>query len=439
MNSNSKILLIISIVIIFHSGCTENNIDISEHNDISISVEDTTATSISFRIKSTSLNNENTVFIKRDSIHTVSIRLGSTDTIVTDINLLPKHNYYYQFIGEKSQDYYSVLVETKDTTSHQWNWSIEYIGDGNNSYFNDIAIINDTLAYAVGVIYKKNSFGVFDTQLYNYAIWNGREWKINKLVSDTRILYPGSGGDSELVVKGSSIFAFGPNDIWIAAGNVFHFNGIEWSQQRGELAGFCNKIFGSSSSDIYFVGDDGKIVYFNGLSWRNVVSNTKLNIYDIYGCENNRTNKYDIYAVASNLFVSYDKRVLKFESGLIDSIPSTNIPYSIHGIWLSNSQKCFIAGAHIYNKDKKQLASFSPWIQNAVSSNYLFDITGNTENDIMSVGGNGEVIHFNGYDWKSFKNVTMINGNYSQVSIKGNVCGVVGSTGSNAVITMGLR
>ncbi|MBI3006249.1 MAG: hypothetical protein HYY49_12660, partial [Ignavibacteriales bacterium] len=40
-----------------------------------------------------------------------------------------------------------------DTTSHNFTWTIDTVGDGNSSVLYDVAIINDTLAYAVGEIY----------------------------------------------------------------------------------------------------------------------------------------------------------------------------------------------------------------------------------------------------------------------------------------------
>ncbi len=46
-----------------------------------------------------------------------------------------------------------------DTTSHNYAWQTFILGDGNSSVLYDAAIIYDTLIYAVGEIYLKDSTG----------------------------------------------------------------------------------------------------------------------------------------------------------------------------------------------------------------------------------------------------------------------------------------
>jgi hypothetical protein len=66
---------------------------------------------------------------------------------------------------------------TADTTSHNYTWQLELLGNGAGSgVFYDVAIINDTLAYAVGELYMKDSLGQDDPHAYNVARWNGRQW-----------------------------------------------------------------------------------------------------------------------------------------------------------------------------------------------------------------------------------------------------------------------
>jgi hypothetical protein len=47
-----------------------------------------------------------------------------------------------------------------DTTSHNFTWHIDTLGNfGSSSSFNDVAIINDSLAYAVGEIFFARQHG----------------------------------------------------------------------------------------------------------------------------------------------------------------------------------------------------------------------------------------------------------------------------------------
>ena len=54
-----------------------------------------------------------------------------------------------------------------DTTSHEFVWHVERLGAG-GSYFRDVAVINDTLAYAVGTISAKDSTGQWQ-DMFNMA------------------------------------------------------------------------------------------------------------------------------------------------------------------------------------------------------------------------------------------------------------------------------
>ena len=56
-----------------------------------------------------------------------------------------------------------------DTTSHNFLWTLDTLGDGNSSTLYDVAIINDTLAYAVGEISVRNSIGGYRTPAFNFA------------------------------------------------------------------------------------------------------------------------------------------------------------------------------------------------------------------------------------------------------------------------------
>ena len=76
----------------------------------------------------------------------------------------------------------------------------------------------------------------------------------------------------------------------------------------------------------------------------------------------------------------------------------------------------------------------------SISSYTIFRIRGQEINDILATGGAGEVIHFNGYSWKSFiENTQLLSGNYYGCSISGNKIIAVGQNNPMAVITIGSR
>jgi len=49
-----------------------------------------------------------------------------------------------------------------DTTSHNFTWTLQRLGGASGSVLYDVAIINDTLTYAVGEMYLNDSTGQID-------------------------------------------------------------------------------------------------------------------------------------------------------------------------------------------------------------------------------------------------------------------------------------
>src|SRR5205085_2576593 len=129
---------------------------------------------------------------------------------------------------------------------------------------------------------------------------------------------------------------FGPKDIWICNGNLYHYDGIGWNfvstswngaLSGASLFGFSSKDFwityhtvvlhytgggnldeyrvnrlipggasplysgwGTSSKDMYFVGDYGTIIHFDGIGWSKFPAVTSKNLYSLSG-----RNDHDIW------------------------------------------------------------------------------------------------------------------------------------------------
>src|ERR1039458_5716785 len=68
-----------------------------------------------------------------------------------------------------------------DTTSHAWTFTIDFLGDGGGSELSDISIVNDTLAYAVGAVYKQDSSGNFEINPFDLAVFDGQRWNLEQV------------------------------------------------------------------------------------------------------------------------------------------------------------------------------------------------------------------------------------------------------------------
>jgi hypothetical protein len=143
-----------------------------------------------------------------------------------------------------------------DTTSHNFTWQIDKLGIGAGTILYDVAIVseNPPLVYAVGEIYLRDSTGQVDPIRYNFAIWNGTTWSIQRIP----YYYQGQAFYNPI----QSVFVRGLNDIWFCGNGVVHWNGNQftempvpsnvWGQEK------MNKIWGEGS-EIYVIGNGGSI------------------------------------------------------------------------------------------------------------------------------------------------------------------------------------
>jgi len=322
-----------------------------------------------------------------------------------------------------------------DTTSHEFIWQTFTFGDAGSSALYDVAIINDTLAYAVGEIYLKDSLGNWDPNAYNLVKWNGRRWELLRVQFYT---FCGQAGTGSYPAK--SIFAFGPNDIWIGmnGSQVVRWNGQAQSSPECTPVSI-NKLWGENPSSIWAVGNSGQIAHYDGVEWRRIESGTELNMYDIFGAQNPRTNVTEILAVASRVFVSYEREILRVEGTTVTILSDSGIHWPLSGVWFVPDRSYFVVGSGIY---QKRSLGEARWRNGPldITTYYTNAVRGTALNDVIIAGAYGECLHFNGTTWKSFRSQTgLVNGQYYAVAAKRTLVIAVGYESPRAVVVIGRR
>jgi hypothetical protein len=314
-----------------------------------------------------------------------------------------------------------------DTTSHNIAWTSYTLGDGTgSSNLYDVAIINDTLAYAVGEIY---SGGV----RYNAAVWNGSEWAL-KCISVT---YKGNVITPPLY----GIVAFSTTDIWVVGSFPIHGDGNSWTlyhlQDMG-LSVSVSKGWGKNSSDMYFVGTNGSIAHSDGTSWTKIESGTSMDIRSIWGAKNTQTGNYEIYATAGDPLASRDRKILHINGTTAESISDNGITWALNCVWFSPGRCYWLVGDGVWEKHPS--LSNSTWNAQNISDYDINSIRGTDINDIVICGSYGEVMHYNGASWKSYRSVTGLSGGlYYSVAITNTMVCAVGTNSPNAAILIGKR
>lgn len=324
------------------------------------------------------------------------------------------------------------LIDTEpDTTSHNFVWKIDTLGDGNSSALYDVIIINDTLIFATGEIYLKDSTGRFDPLPNNLASWNGSQWRVKKVT----VNYKGN----QVTPPLEGIFAFSLSDLWLSSGVPVHGDNVSWTQYHlfdmGVLTqndGSLSKLWGRNSNDLYFVGRKGTLVHYDGGSWQKIASGTSTNISDIYGLRSVKNGRYEAYCAVTDFFQPKDKKVLKIsEGGKVDSIAWTT-GRDVVSIWSADGSFLYACGDGLFEN------SSGEWKEIKYGANiYTNHVRGSASNNVVVVGDFGLIVHFNGITWKTF--FPDPSASYNSVAVSTNMVVVVGRSNGKAVAVIGRK
>ncbi|MCL4509955.1 MAG: hypothetical protein M1470_02645 [Bacteroidetes bacterium] len=358
----------------------------------------------------------------------ISGHFSGKDTTVVDDNVQANKTYNYiayrMVNGRPSEQSQTLQVRTMDTTSNNWTFQTFTFGGSQSSVLNDVAIINDTLAYAVGEVYGYDSTGQVDQQPYGIAKWDGRSWSLIRLLDNA--------GYPLTPIRG--IFVVSPNDIWLAAGSVYHWDGISSQAQLSfsrltlsDPNATIEKLWGTSSSSLYGIGNAGTIIWYNGTVWQKLTSGTTTGINDVWGVGNS-----PVYCAVSNPFdPNEDKRILRITGGnKVDTIKW--IGRHVNSVWTPDGTHLYACGDGVFENDGSGWKKMVTGASIGTSS-----IRGNANNDIVVVGGYGFIAHWNGASFRIYPPAMDVI--YTSVAITGNLIVAVGTTGAKAVVTIGRR
>jgi len=378
------------------------------------------------------------VIIERNGQQVISFVASKTDTAITDTGLTENTVYKYKAkllekgkaIGESNE----ISITTMQPTSHNFVWEkFTFGGGGGSSVLKDVAIIDENNIWAVGEIYIKDQMGNDELQPYNAVHWDGSKWELKRIQ-----FYTVCGQQNRTPYPAKSIFAFSENDFWISAGDqIVRWDGnTEKTVMCLPTSFYINKIWGSSSSSVYAVGNGGNIAFYNGSSWYRIESGTNIDIHDIWGEVDNTTGKTTLLAVASLQNYGRALDLLKISDAQVTKIDTTGLHINQHSIWFKTNKNFYVVGNGVY---KKNDLTNPKWIlENGHPYLYKEAIRGNDWNDVIVTGDFGLISHFNGLNWQHYE-IELPWSNLYSVSVKGNIVVTVGQDGDYAVIAIGKR
>ena len=335
-----------------------------------------------------------------------------------------------------------------DTTSHDFIWTIDTLGDGNASILKDVCIIDENDVWAVGEIYLKDTSGAIEYPAYGAAHWDGVRWTLKRLPAQAPSYV------TNLVPTG--VFAFGSNEIWLASGGVHRFNGTSVTDSywinpfpgnpspilsEGQRA---LRLWGKSSNDLYAVGSAGGIAHFDGTSWMKLESGTTVDLTDVWGSPDGSV----VWACGYSSSYS-ESALLTLKNGTSSTIwsmtnPGSPQPYAglIQSMWGPVDDSILIVGGeglYLHRMDGTGEGHKLPLSLGAFPGR----VRGTSSSDVFIVGYGGMIWHFNGATWHKYESVSSPTLALYSVVSRGDLVLAVGAEhsgiSSRAIITVGRR
>jgi hypothetical protein len=328
-----------------------------------------------------------------------------------------------------------------DTTSHNFVWSVDIIGNGGGG-LKDIALIDDTLAFAAGGVYMQDSTGYVDPNPYNFFRWNGHAWTMIRLQ-----FYTLCGQMDRYPYPTGAVLCFGPTDIWIATeGNeVTHWNGSaqDTTYCLGSQSPTIRKLWGQSRQSIYAVCDLGTFLHFNGSTWQTIPTGTNIDLIDLYGTADNNLwiAGLDLTTGKKSGLFHWNGATFREVYEYVASAPqyrSDTISGTLSSVWTSDPNHVWVLANGIY------LASYSTlgearllWAPPSFIG-YPWRIRGSEPNNVFVVGDFETIVHYNGSTWHQSSNFTSTTA-FRSVATNGQSVFIVGFTASGGIVYRGRR
>jgi hypothetical protein len=340
-----------------------------------------------------------------------------------------------------------------DTTSHSVNWVIDGIGSF-GSYLTDVAIVNDTLAFAVGQIHTPETDRVDSTGQwvfpYNVLKWNGNKWEPLRVKVKLTYEYSERITDKDPIV---SVFANDSNEIWFGSqvGGITRLLDGQWKLitiPYGSGPDGANKIWCASSQEVYIISYGGKITRWKNNVWERIESGINIRLTDIYGSPDGSTiwiagfDDFDgtvFFQSSGNGF----KKILEITDPGIPH-PAGQITHVFKSLWTDKSDTVYLGAiGRVYAAPKNTTiyAKENIWWDYQNEPGFPPEtniIRGTGSNDLFVGGFNFFVQHFNGKTWHRYPELEGA-GSWYGMAVNKRMIFIVGDNNNNIRIARGYR
>lgn len=312
------------------------------------------------------------------------------------------------------------------------------------TFLDDVVLVNDSLAYAVGQIYSRDSTGNVSPFASNMVDWNGSRWSLKKL-------YYFDGTVNSPIVPTWGIVVHGRHEVWLSSGSIFQWD-VDSTIAKMVFSRFQfpnpNVVLMSLSSNgslpVFAYGTHGQIVVWDGASWTIQQTGTGVDITDVWVDASGQS------AWACGYASNYSESVLlRFDGKSWNIVWKTGLSSSPHpfkgllqSLWSTDNQNLLIVGGDGVYRIRTDGGSPAR-IENVALGAYPHSVRGPAMNDLFVVGDGGMVWHYNGSTWHKFTELSHSLFTLLSVAFNGRTVIIVGADFNRGIqqgiIIMGKR
>lgn len=182
------------------------------------------------------------------------------------------------------------------------------------------------------------------------------------------------------------------SDVW-AVGTlvVLHYDGNSWEiddQGTGLTNQYHEDVWGLSSQEVYIVGNEGKVLEYDGSNWR-LMTTTTSHLFGIWG-----RSSSDLYAVGVKLFEDRNETIFHHD-GTTWCVCDNPDSVSLFGVWGTGDAVVAVGAGTVLSQAQDGSCDDCQWIRmNGARNIGHWGVWGRNSSDMFAVGQNGTVLRF---------------------------------------------
>lgn len=182
----------------------------------------------------------------------------------------------------------------------------------------------------------------------------------------------------------TAVWGFGRDDIWVIAGfalQAHHWDGASWTSSTTPV----RRVWGTAPGELWGVGREGTIQRWSGSSWTTVPLSHSGDLWGVWGTS------------SSNIFFAGDEGVFRWDGSIVKQVHTSNV--ALHAVWVDKSSQNGWAVGRNGRILRSQDGGASWTSDSSPTTAYLYDVAGTAADDVWAVGGQGTVLRWDGTSW----------------------------------------